>query len=81
MGKGKEEIVKVLQVVKGKDFVEDRNLISDGFLDSFELLKFVKELENQFNINIPLEHISQEEFNSIDSVYDIIQKIVDDNNK
>lgn len=81
MERSKEEIVKVLQVVKGKGFLEEHNLISGGFLDSFELLMFVEELEKRFNISIQLEHISQEEFNSIDSVYNIIQKPIDNNNK
>lgn len=76
MEKCKKEIIEVLQSVKGKDFWETRDLISSGFLDSFELLTFIKELEDYFNICIPLENITLEEFNSIDSIYELVQKII-----
>lgn len=81
MEKNKENIMKILQNVKGEDFQEEHGLISSGFLDSFELLTFIQELEEGFNICIPLERISQEEFNNIDSVYELIRKIAENNNK
>ncbi len=79
MKTNKEEIRKVLQIVKGKDFSEDHDLISGGCLDSFELLMLIQKLEDYFQICIPLEWISPEEFNSIDSIYEVIQKAAGQN--
>lgn len=79
MEKNRKEIQKVLQTVKGNDFEEENDLISGGFLDSFDLLMFIKALEEHFDMHIPLERITLEEFNSIDSVYEIVQKIIANN--
>ncbi len=81
MEKNKENIIKILQTIKGKDFQEEHDLISGGFLDSFELLTFIQELEESFGISIPLEYISPEEFNNVVSVYELIQKTDENNNK
>lgn len=72
----REEIIKILQKMKGNDFLEECNLISGGFLDSFELLMFIKELEEHFSIRIPLEKISPAEFNSVDSVYGMVKTLL-----
>lgn len=74
MEKGKKEIMGILQKMKGKGFREDHDLITGGFLDSFELLMFIKELEECFSVHIPLEKINQEEFNSVESICEVIRK-------
>lgn len=74
----KEGIVSALKSVKGGDFQERHDLVYGGFLDSFELIMLIEELERRFQIHIPLEHISPEEFDNIDSIYEIIESALRD---
>ncbi len=70
-----EEIKKALKKIKGDWFEESENLITDGYISSFELLKLICELENSFGIDIPIVNIEPEIFNSIEGIYELIKKI------
>lgn len=71
----KERILKCLKNVKGLDFCEEKNLISGGYVDSFEMLMLIKELEAEFGIKIAFERIMTENFNSIVSIETIISDV------
>jgi len=70
-----EKIILTLKKIKGDDCDEREDLIYGGYVDSFELLAFIEQLEERFNIHIPLERINPDDFDSIDSISNIINEI------
>lgn len=69
-----EEILKVLQEVKpGIQFEGRTDLVSSGDLDSFDIISLVSELNDILDIDIPVEAIVPENFDSLEA----IQKLVD----
>lgn len=69
-----EEILKVLQEIKpGIEFEGRNDLVSSGDLDSFDIISLVSELNETLDIEIPVEAIVPENFNSLEA----IRKLVD----
>ncbi len=68
----RKKIAEILKQIKGNWFEEETELITGGFISSFEVIKLVHHLENSFSINIPLERISLDSFNSIDGIIELI---------
>lgn len=68
----KEVIIKCLKIVKGGYFTQWNHLVSNGWLDSFEQIKLILELEKAFSIKIPVGRISPEDLNSIEQIENLI---------
>ena len=64
----RDRIQTVLKRIKGDWFEESQNLILGGYINSFELLKLISELEKEFNIKISLSSIMPENFNSVEKI-------------
>ena len=74
-----EQLLKILSQIKpGVDFTKETNLIEKRILTSFDILKIVVEINNEFDIEITPMHILPENFNSAESIYKLIQKIEDE---
>ncbi|HHX74510.1 MAG TPA: acyl carrier protein [Firmicutes bacterium] len=57
------------------DFAGEENLIADGLLDSFDIIALVGELNDTFDIEIGLEHLLPENFNSVAAMMKLIKKL------
>ncbi len=69
-----EELLKILREIKpGCDFEGRVDLASSGELDSYDIVSLVSELEEKFDIDIPVEKIIPESFDSVEA----IQKLID----
>ncbi len=68
----RDEIKAILKKMKGEWFEEEENLFSDGYIDSFELIRLIVELEEAFHIKIQDDKVSPESFNSIDRICKLI---------
>ena len=55
------------------DFLEDKDFIEAGMLDSFDVLTLVTDLEEKFNIKIDGD-ILPENFSSINAIKDLLIK-------
>ena len=74
-----ERLLKILNQIKPDvDFTTETNLIERRILTSFDILKLVVEINNEFDIEITPIHILPENFNSAESIYKLIQKIEDE---
>ena len=47
-------------------------------LESMEILQLVSELNDEFDINITLPYIKPENFKSVESIYNMVQEILED---
>lgn len=51
------------------------NLLDGGFIDSFDVVNIVSELEESFNVEIPPEEIIPENFDSIEHITKLIANL------
>ncbi len=71
-----EELLDVLSnLFPDVDFETEDRLVDDKILDSYDLDSIVTEIEDQFEVTIPAEMVNADNFNSAESMYDLIQKL------
>ena len=60
------------------DFKQNSSLIDDGILDSFDIITIIGELNDTFGINISVEHIIPENFNSLNAMMKLVSKLMEE---
>lgn len=71
-----EELLEILQEVKpGVDFENDTDLIGHGVLDSITMVTLVLELNDAFDIEITPVDIVPENFKTVQTILDMIQRL------
>ena len=74
----RERLLEILADVKpGFEFEGKSGLVDNGALDSFDVISLVTELNEEFDIDIPVEEIIAENFDSIDTILKLIQSLAD----
>ena len=74
-----EQVIKILEEIKpGIDYSRETDLIGDKILDSLKIVQLVSELNDEFDINITLPYIKPENFKSVESIYHMVQEILED---
>jgi acyl carrier protein len=70
----RDKIVKILQEIRPEfDFNSNFDFIEEGYLDSFDIITLVNDLESEFHTKIPGEMITPENFCQIDAIMLMIQ--------
>jgi len=70
----KELVLNILKDTRPEfDFNSNLNFIDEGYLDSFDLVTIVSDLESKFDIKINGSMIVPENFNSLDSIVNLVQ--------
>ena len=70
-----EKIIEILQSIRPEEnFLDSDNFIEDGLLDSFDLITLVTELDKTFSISIDGVDVIPENFKSIESIRQLLQK-------
>lgn len=68
--------MKILHKVRPDvDFVHGKSLIDDGILDSFDVVSIISEIDDAFGVQVRINELDPENFNSIDSIWELIQKL------
>ena len=71
-----EELIKVLSEVKeGVDFKNEKSLISDGILTSFDLITLIPVLNEKFDVNITAAELLPENFESAEDIKRLIDSL------
>lgn len=74
-----EQLLNILEEIKpGFVFTGRADLVDSGDLDSFDVISLVGELNDAFDIDIPVEAIVPENFNSVDAMMALINKALED---
>lgn len=72
----REELLDLLnQKYPDIDFESTDQLITEGKLDSLTMIGIISLITEKFKLEIPFEDISEENFNSVDSMVKMISKI------
>ena len=70
---------KVIEILKGInpniDYEVENDLINHKLLKSFDIVRLVTELEDEFDIEISPAYVIPENFASAKTIYELIQKI------
>lgn len=70
-----EQIYKILEEIRPEfDFKESDDFIEDGYLDSFDIVSVVAEIETAFGILIDGLDIIPENFQNIQMICDVVKK-------
>lgn len=69
-----DKVLEILNDIKpGEDFSR-QDLISGGVLKSFDMMLLIQEINDEFDIQIPLEDIIPANFESAEKIWALIQK-------
>ena len=70
---------KLLELLKGVrpdvDFENETELIDEGILDSFDVVSIISDIDDQFNVQIRINELDPENFNSAEAIWNLIQKL------
>ena len=73
-----DELLELLEDIKPTvDFRTCTGLIDDGYLDSFDILSIVSELNDAFGIEISPVDIIPENFNSAQALWNMVERVKD----
>lgn len=71
-----KEVIEVLNQVKpGVDYENEKNLISDEILTSFDIVTLVSLLNKKFDIEITIADMSPEKFESAESILELVNSL------
>ena len=75
----KEELLEILSDLHPEvDFETETSLVDDKIFTSFDIVAITAEISDSFDILIPAGEIRPENFNSLDALYALIQKVSDE---
>lgn len=71
----KEQILDILkEICPGIDFETETALIDDGLVDSLDIVSIVTELMDTFDVEISVEDLQPENFNTVDAMVELIER-------
>ncbi len=70
-----EKIYSILEELRPEfDFKSSENFVEDGYLDSYDVVTLVAEIEEKFNILIDGLEVLPENFATIEAICELISK-------
>ncbi len=75
----KQSILHILQELhEDIDFENEKRLIDDKILDSFDLITLVAELGDEFEVEITAKDFVEANFNSLDCLTEMIYRLMNE---
>lgn len=70
----KEELLKILsEICPGVDFETETNLVDNGIIESLDLVAIVAEIIDKFGVDLTVDDLIPENFNSVDGILSLIE--------
>ena len=74
----REQIIEILNEIDDSiDYENEDRLVDDHLLDSFGIISLVAELEDNFDIQIGAEEMIPENFNSVDALAAMVERLAE----
>ena len=75
----KKQLMRILEEIRPDvDFEKEKQLITDGILDSFDIVSLVAALNDEFDVEIEVGDLVPDNFNSIEGMMELIEKLTDE---
>lgn len=72
----RDELIEILEQIRPDvDFENEDALITDGILDSMDVVSLVGEIDEEFDVQIRVEDLTPDNFNNIDAILALIERI------
>ncbi len=69
----REDVLEILTEIRGDiDFEKEKKLIDDNLLASLDIVAIVGEFNETFDVEISVEDLIPENFNSVDAMVELI---------
>lgn len=69
----REQVLEILTEIRGDiDFENEKKLIDDNILASLDIVAIVGEFNEEFDVEISVEDLIPENFNSVDAMVELI---------
>lgn len=74
-----DELIAILKDIHPDvDYEQATNLIDGKILDSFDIISLVSEINDKFDVVVSAEYMIPENFNSALALWELIQKLQDE---
>ena len=74
----RESILQILNTVKPNvDFSAETQIIDKGLLESFDIIRLVSLLSEEFDVEFTAAELIPENFNSVDAIEAIVRELED----
>ena len=74
----KETLIEILKDLHPEvDFEAEIALVSDGILDSFDIVSLVAEINSEFDVTVGVDELEPENFDSVDAMCKLIKELQD----
>lgn len=71
-----DKLIEILKSVRDDvDFENETALIDDEILDSFDIVEIVSEISDEFDVNITVNELLPENFNSVKAMWKLIEQL------
>ena len=71
----RKQIIEILsEICPGVDFETETALIDDGLIDSLDIVAIVTELMEAFDVELGVDDLTPENFNSVEAIEDLIER-------
>ncbi len=74
-----DTLLEILEEIRDDvDFENTKDLVDGKHIDSLNVLQIIAEVNDEFDIQVPAEEIIPKNFNSIESMWAMIQRLMDE---
>ena len=71
-----EKIIEILNGIKsGVDFENEDQIVTGGVLDSIDITELISTLEEEFDIEIGMEYMENENFDSVEAIWEMVEEL------
>lgn len=72
----REKVIELLKSMHPEvDYENTTNLFSGKILDSIDMMNLLTNLEDEFDIEIDMEYMNNEHFDSVDAICEMIEEL------
>lgn len=74
-----DDLLDLLKEILPKvDFENETALVDDGVISSLDVVSIISELNDSYDIDIPSEEITPENFNNAEAIYDLVNRLLEE---
>ena len=71
-----EQIIEILNGLKsGIDFASAKGIVTEKILDSIDITSLIAQLEDRFDIEIGMDYMVNENFDSAEAIWEMVQEL------